>query len=68
MKKFKLQVIFALGLIVAAIIVTIALLDFLAFRTESMDLNKEILREKNATLEAGIREKFENYKLVLSNR
>ena len=67
MKKFKLQVIFALGAIVAAIIVTIALLDFLAFRTESMDLNKEILREKNATLEAGIREKFENYKLVLSS-
>jgi len=67
MKKFKLQVILALGAIVAAIIMAIALLDFLAFKTESMELNKEILREKNATLEAGISEKFENYRLILSS-
>ena len=67
MKKFKLKVIFALGLIVAAIIVTIAFLDFLAFKSESMDLNKQILREKNATLEADISEKFENYRLILSS-
>jgi len=67
MKKFKLQVILALGTIVAAIIIIIALLDFLAFRTESMSLNKDILIEKNATLEAGISEKFENYKLILSS-
>jgi len=67
MKKFKLQVILALGAIVAAIIMIIALLDFLAFRTESMELNKEILLEKNATLEAGMSEKFENYRLILSS-
>jgi methyl-accepting chemotaxis protein len=67
MKKFKLQVIFALGIIVAAIILIIALLDFLAFRSESLDLNKQILREKNATLAAGITEKFENYRLVLAS-
>ena len=67
MKKFKLQVIFALGTIVAVIIVIIALLDFLAFKAESTELNKELLREKNATLEAGISEKFENYRLILSS-
>lgn len=67
MKKFKLQVIGALGAIVAVIILIIAVLDFSAFRSESMSLNKEILREKNATLEAGIAEKFENYRLVLSS-
>ena len=67
MKKFKLQVIGALGAIVAVIILIIAVLDFSAFRSESMSLNKEILRQKNATLEAGITEKFENYRLVLSS-
>ena len=67
MKKFKLQVIFALGLIVAAIILIIAMLDFWAFKSESMALNKEILLEKNATLEAGMSEKFENYRLILSS-
>ncbi|WOD08048.1 methyl-accepting chemotaxis protein [Marinomonas sp. GJ51-6] len=67
MKKFKLQVIGALGAIVAVIILIIAVLDFSAFRSESMSLNKEILREKNATLEAGITEKFENYRLILAS-
>ncbi|MEP3349095.1 MAG: methyl-accepting chemotaxis protein [Marinomonas sp.] len=67
MKKFKLQVIFALGIIIAAIILIIALLDFLAFRSESMNLNKQILREKNETLTTGITEKFENYRLILAS-
>ena len=67
MKKFKLQVVTALGLIVAVIILIIAMLDFFAFRTESMNLNKQILREKNLTLEAGITEKFENYKAILAS-
>jgi len=67
MKKFKLQVIFALGLIVAAIILIIAMLDFLAFKSESMALNKQILLEKNLTLEAEIKEKFESYRAVLAS-
>lgn len=67
MKKFKLQIIFALGFIIAAIILIIALLDFMAFRAESMALNKQILREKNFTLEAELKEKFINYRDVLSS-
>ncbi len=67
MRKFKLQVIGALGAIIAAIIVIIAMLDFMAFRSESMTLNKEILREKNATLEAEITEKFQSYRDILSS-
>lgn len=67
MKKFKLQVIGALSAIITAIIVIIAMLDFMAFKSESMSLNKEILREKNATLEASITEKFQSYKDILSS-
>ena len=47
MKKFKLQIVIALGAIIAAIILIIALLDFLAFKAESTQLHKQILIEKN---------------------
>jgi methyl-accepting chemotaxis protein len=67
MKKFKLQVIAALGIIIAAIILIIAMLDFFAFKTESMNLNKQILREKNLTLTAEITEKFESYRSILAS-
>jgi len=66
MKKFKLQILFALGTIVAAIILMIALLDFLAFKSESTELNKKILIEQNSTLQAELTRNFLNYKDVLS--
>ena len=67
MKKFKLQVLFALGTVVAAIILVIALLDFLAFKSESTELNKQILREKNLALEAELTEKFASYREILAS-
>jgi len=67
MKKFKLQVIGALGVIVAAIILIIAMLDYFAFRAESQALNKQLLIEKNLTLKAELHEKFENYRSVLAS-
>jgi len=66
MKKFKLQVIFALGIIVASIILIIALLDFLAFKSESTQLNKKILIEQNSTLQAELTQNFLNYRDILS--
>lgn len=67
MKKFRLQVTAALGAIIASIILVIALLDFLAFRTESIELNKQIILEKNATLEGVISEKFLGYQSVIAS-
>jgi len=67
MKKFKLQIIMMFGLVIAAIILSIALLDFLSFSSESIKLNKQILREKNLTLEAKISEKFISYKDALAS-
>jgi len=67
MKKFKLQVLLALGIVVALSILIIAILDFVAFRSESMELNKELLREKNLTLESKVTEKFLSYKDVLAS-
>jgi methyl-accepting chemotaxis protein len=67
MKQFKIQIIFSLGVVLAAISIGIALFDYLAFRNESIELHKEILREKNAALEAQIVEKFESYRAVLAS-
>jgi len=67
MKKFKLQIIFALGIIVAAIILIIALLDFLSFKSESTQLNKQLLIEQNSTLQAELTQNFLNYKDMLSS-
>ncbi|MFT2091956.1 methyl-accepting chemotaxis protein [Paraglaciecola sp. 2405UD69-4] len=66
MNKFRLQVTFSLGVILALVIVVIAFLDFLAFRSESIALNKHIIAERNAALESTLSEKLLSYKLVLS--
>jgi methyl-accepting chemotaxis protein len=66
MNKFKLQIIVALGIIVAAIILAIALLNFLSFKSESTQLNKQILIEQNSTLQAELTQNFLNYRDILS--
>ncbi|WP_413283561.1 methyl-accepting chemotaxis protein [Vibrio sp. MA40-2] len=67
MKKFRLQVIIAISAIVVATILTIASLDFFAFKSESVQLNKQLLREKNIALKERLTEKFDNYQLMLSS-
>ena len=67
MRNFRIQVTSALGGIIAFIILAIALLDFLAFRNESVELNKELILEKNNALEAVITQKFLGYRNVLES-
>jgi methyl-accepting chemotaxis protein len=67
MKKFKLQVIGTLGIIIAAMIIIIAMFDFWSFRSKSIELNEQILREKNLALQAEITEKFESYRAALAS-
>lgn len=67
MKKFKLQVVLTLGIIVAAIILIIALFDFLAFRSESIAMNKNVLFEKNAALDSTLTERLLSYEHILSS-
>ena len=67
MNKFKLQVIGALGAIIGSIILIVAMLDYFAFKTESMALNQQLLMEKNQTLAAEINEKFESYRDILDS-
>ncbi len=65
MSKFKLQTIGALSLLVAAIVIILATLDYRSFRSESVYQYKELLREQNQTIEARLVEKFESYRREL---
>ncbi|MEI8656817.1 methyl-accepting chemotaxis protein [Vibrio sp. Hal054] len=66
MNRFKLQTIGTLSLLIAAIVILIAALDYRAFRNESIDQHKELLREHNATIEATLNAKFESYRSELA--
>ncbi|NIY94276.1 methyl-accepting chemotaxis protein, partial [Vibrio diazotrophicus] len=66
MNRFKLQTIGALSLLIAAIVILIAALDYRAFRNESIHQHKDLLREHNATIEATLNAKFESYRSELA--
>lgn len=66
MKKFKLQLIGSLGIIIVAIISILVTLSYYSFKSESISLNKYVLENKNKTIEAGLTEKFQAYKEVIS--
>lgn len=59
MKKFKLQVIGTLSAIVITIITLLVLISIFAFKNESVYLTKQILGEKNKTIESSFNQKFE---------
>jgi methyl-accepting chemotaxis protein len=67
MNKFKFQIVGTLSLIIIAIVASLILLSYTSFKGESVDLNKALLREKNATTEVGLVEKFNGYKHMLSS-
>ena len=67
MSKFKLQVIGVLSAIIMLIVLTLTALSYISFSAESISLTKEILRERNATVEARLIEKFGNYQTILSS-
>jgi methyl-accepting chemotaxis protein len=65
--KFKLQIVGTLSLIIIAIVATIISLSYNSFKAESVDLNKALLRERNATIDAGLGEKISGYRHMLSS-
>ncbi|MFV0447869.1 MAG: methyl-accepting chemotaxis protein [Vibrio sp.] len=67
MNRFKLHTIGTLSLLIAAIIIVIAALDYRAFHNESIHQHKELLREQNATIEATLDAKFISYRNELAS-
>ncbi|MEF1256354.1 MULTISPECIES: hypothetical protein [unclassified Vibrio] len=61
MDKFKFQVLTTLILLIVAIITSLVAVNFLAFKEESVSLTKEIINEKNNTIERVLYEGFDNY-------
>jgi len=66
MNKFKLKISGTISALILIIITVLISISFNSFKTESVALNKQILKEKNATVEAGIVEKFNGFKKILS--
>jgi len=66
MRKFKLQLVGSLVAIIVIIVTLLVVLSDYSFKTESINLNKINLAEKNATIEATLTEKFQSYQNVIS--
>ncbi|MFB1073595.1 methyl-accepting chemotaxis protein [Vibrio diabolicus] len=66
MNEFKVRILGTIGAIIAFIVVTLIAISFLSFKGESVALNKQVLQEKNATIEANLSQKVEGYRSVLS--
>ncbi len=67
MNKFRLQVVGALSVIIALIVITLITISYTSFKSESVSLTKSILREKNKNVETELNEKFNAYKQILSS-
>lgn len=67
MNRFKLQIVGTLSIIIVVIISILISLSYTSFKEESVNLNKALLREKNATISKELITKFSSYKKVLSS-
>ncbi|HAS6227694.1 TPA: methyl-accepting chemotaxis protein [Vibrio vulnificus] len=66
MNEFKVRILGTIGAIIAFIVFILIAISFLSFKGESVELNKQVLQEKNATIEANLSQKVEGYRSVLS--
>lgn len=66
MRKFKLRTLGAIGAIIACIVVILIAINFSSFKDESVGLNKKILQEKNATIEANLSQRVDKYRSTLA--
>lgn len=67
MNSFKVRIATTIGGIIAAIVVVLMTIGYMSFQSESVELNKTVLKQKNATIEAELTQKVNNYKSVLSS-
>lgn len=67
MNRFKLQIMGALGTLIVATVITLIVISNNAFRSESVQLNKALLRSENAQIESELLERFAAYRRTLSS-
>ncbi|MDF4259073.1 methyl-accepting chemotaxis protein [Vibrio parahaemolyticus] len=66
MNEFKVRILGTIGAIIAFIVVALIAISFVSFKNESIELNKQVLQEKNATIEENLSRRIEGYRSVLS--
>ncbi|HCH1455179.1 methyl-accepting chemotaxis protein [Vibrio sp. TRT 1302] len=66
MNEFKVRILGTIGAIIAFIVVALIAIGFMSFKNESIELNKQVLQEKNATIEENLSRRIEGYRSVLS--
>ncbi|OLQ78277.1 chemotaxis protein [Photobacterium proteolyticum] len=66
MNEFKVRISGTIGAIIAIIVVTLITISFFSFKEESVELSKQVLHEKNATIEENLSQKVNGYRSVLS--
>lgn len=66
MNEFKVRILGTIGTIIAFIVVMLIAISFMSFKGESIELNKQVLQEKNSTIEENLSQKVEGYRSVLS--
>lgn len=67
MNKFKIQVIGSISLFIVVTALVITFISYYSYKTESVNLTKVILKERNATVKAELSERFEHFKKLLSS-
>lgn len=67
MKAFKFKIIGTISFIIVTIVLILASLSFFDFRAESVNLYKELLREKNDTVQKELSERLNGHKLMLAS-
>lgn len=67
MNKFKVRIATTIGGIIAAIVIVLMTIGYLSFQNESIELNKDVLKQKNATIETELTQKVNGYKRVLAS-
>lgn len=67
MNQFRLRIIGTLSVLIGLTVVILAGFNYMAFSHESIDLHKQLLRERNATVDAQITEQLNGYKNALNS-
>ncbi|MEZ9144333.1 methyl-accepting chemotaxis protein [Vibrio sp. 10N.286.52.C3] len=66
MNEFKVRILGTIGAIIAFIVITLIAIGFMSFKEESIELHRQVLQEKNATIDENLSQKIEGYRSVLS--
>ncbi|EJB8582526.1 methyl-accepting chemotaxis protein [Vibrio parahaemolyticus] len=66
MNEFKIKIAGSIGVLIAVIVITLISINYFSFKNESIGLHKQLLIEKNSTIETYFTQKIKGLKRVFS--